>query len=132
MNRLLKLIVDDFATYARECAENWDAIFGRIDRTLTSWASRQAPAVSPAEHEIDDDDEPFPLMDEQFRSEDPILDMQRLGLLDHRSSWDATATDDIFDDSTSPFDDESMFCNSLDQLNDPMCMFDNSSTGDWE
>lgn len=130
MKRLLTLIADDFIAYARECGNRWDSIFGTIDRAITSWAS-QPKAARPAASATDDDDPLIPQMEEQPHSEDPILEMQHLGLLDHRSSWDATATD-LFDDSTSAFDDESMFCNSLDQLNDPMCMFDNSSIGDWE
>lgn len=128
MNQLLTLIAKGFTAYARESAEIWDAMFGGIDRTLTSWASRPAPAVRPADPEIDDDDEPFPLVDEQLHGEDPIIEMQRLGLLDHRDSGDVI---DLFDDSTNSFDDSSISCDSLDMF-DTTCMFDDSSTGSWE
>ncbi|MBZ0071168.1 MAG: hypothetical protein K8I04_05530 [Gammaproteobacteria bacterium] len=130
MNRLLTLIAKGFTAYARGSAEIWDSMFGGIDRTLTSWACRPAQAVRPTDPEIDDD-ESFPLMDEQQRSEDPIMEMYLLGLLDHHSTSDTTATD-LFDDSTSAFDNESMFCNSLDMFSDTTCMFDDSSTGGCE
>lgn len=129
MNRLLTLIANGFAAFARESSEAWDSMFGGIDRTLTRWASRPAQAARPAEPEIDDDDEPFPMMDEQLHSEDPILEMERLGLLDHRDSGDTT---DMFDDSTNTFDDSSISCDSLDPFNDTTCVFDDSSTGNWE
>lgn len=130
MKHLLKLIADDFVAYARECGETWDSLFGAIDRTITGWASqpKAARAIAPAS----DDDEPlFPFMEEQPHSEDPILEMQRLGLLDHRSSWDATDTD-MFDHSSGLFDDSSISCNSLDLFNDTTCIFDDSSSGSWE
>ena len=130
MNRLLTFIANGITAFARESAEIWDAMFGGIDRTLTSWASRPAQAARHADHEINDDDEPFSLVNEQLHSEDPILEMQRMGLLDHRSSWDTTDTD-MFDHSSSLFDDSSISCDSLD-LFDTTCMFDDSSTGNWE
>lgn len=130
MKHLLKLIADDFVAYARECGAIWDSMFVGIDRAITGWTSQ--PKAARATRSTTDDDEPLiSLMEEQPHSEDPILEMQRLGQLDHRSSWDATDTD-MFDHSSGLFDDSSISCDSLDLFNDTTCMFDDSSSGGWE
>lgn len=129
MKRLLTLIVDGLAAYAHGSAEIWDSKFDGMQRTLASWASRPT-AVRPTAPDTTED-EPLTPHIEEDQPCDPTMELYLLGLLDHHSSSDATATD-LFDDSTSAFDNESMFCNSMDLFSDTTCMFDDSSTGGWE
>ncbi len=130
MNHLLTLIVDGLTAYARGCAENWDSMFGGIKHALASRASRPM-AAHPVLPEITDDEPHVPPTIEDHQSGDPTMELYLLGLLDHHSSPDLTDAD-LYDHSSTAFDDSSMLCNSLDMFSDTTCMFDDSSTGGWE